>query len=233
MKTRRRSIAGAVGLALVALGASVAAAAPSHAADPGPLSWELAEGETEIVGSLFGDVAVGPGHDETRTLTVSNVGEHDGTLQVSIVNAVIRAGSPADVAGLTVNGQPAASLVGNPTVVQTAPVAAGESVLVPVSLAFTDSGQSGPADAQRNFGFDVRLSLSGEFPAVEAPVVDDDQSYVPADDDATSPDGPRAETGGMLALMDDWSLLSALAFLIGGLLALVPALRRRRKRARA
>ena len=257
MTTRRRSIAAALGLALVGLGASVAAAAPAAAS---PLTWELKPGYTQMVdGALFGDITVAPGHDESRTLIVSNVGDHDGTLTVSVVNAVIHAGSPAELAGLTVNGHSAPSLAGNETVLQTTPVPAGNSVHVPVSMAFSGPSGNSAVVGQHTFSFDIRLALSGELPAVGGDVngvlpgatpgagyddgavlpVDDpaaDDGYIVSDVDAVDPDGPAvadgpvAEADRSITGPNHWPWLAAAAALAAtASFALLKAVRRRRE----
>jgi hypothetical protein len=235
MTTRRRTLAAALGLALIAVGAPTAAAANSSGADGAALNRSLDVGATELVnGSLFGEVTVVPGHFQTRTLTVRNAGELDGILNVSIVNASHEVGLPNDYFDeILVNGRTASSLAGNETVVQTVALPAGEAVGVPVSIRFDGATGTTAVHDEQTFRFDVRLVLSGETPSQpdETPDADDQEVSAPdrtPDEPAPPVSGPLAQTGGEIAGSSMMQLLMAAALAIGGLLALVPAFRRRK-----
>lgn len=171
MTTRRLTLAAALGVALVAAGAHTAVAAPNleGAAGRPVLTWEAEVGDaTTVDGSLFGRVVVVPGHEQSRTLVVTNDGEMPGTLTASIVNAQ-RHQSPADafLHELMINGHSANRLADErETPLTTVPLAAGESVEVPVSITFDSARTTGnrAVVGEQSFGFDVRLVLSGDLP---------------------------------------------------------------------
>jgi len=206
----RHALVGAVAaLALTAPTVASAATAASAASPASELRWDMVVGDQQVVrDSLFGGVTIVPGHDQTRTLVVHNDGDLPGRLVVTVVDARLHQ-APRDgfFDGLTVNGVSASALASQvATTLHVGTLAAGESAEVPVRLALAGSGGNAALVGQQTFSFAVRMVLSGETPAVPG-----------------SPDGPVAQTGGLVRETGPWLLLGAAALA----LALVLARRRR------
>lgn len=245
-RKRRGGIAVALGLGLAAVTTPAAAASPA-AATPAALSPDAGIVELSVAGdreatTLFGDVVVVPGDTQTRSVEVANVGTLPGTLTVEIVDATLTGAPAAFFDHLTINGVTATDLDGVTTAIAPArTLAPGEVVTVPVTLAF-DVVNPAP-DHGRTFTFAVRATLTGDTPTDPSPGPGEGPGPGPADpgtdagtgtgagagtDAGTDVGTTRADTGGALAINRANLLWAAGALLAGGLLALIPVLRRRR-----
>jgi hypothetical protein len=192
--------------AVVAGALGVATATGATARSP-ELTWQLATDEPAVVAqSLFGAVTIVPGHDQTRTLTVRNGGDQTGELVVRIVDTTLRT-APSDgfFDEVTVNGVSASRLAAQDATIHTGALAPGESVAVPVRLAFEGNGGNAAVVGEQAFTFAVAMVLTGS---------------------ATQDDGPAisVETGGVAQRTAPWLLLAGVSLALGVALA-----RRRRE----
>ncbi|MFE6970446.1 hypothetical protein [Isoptericola sp. NPDC057653] len=218
-----------LGVAAGVGGASAAAAAGGTAgtaageADPAVvLPWDGRADEVIVVdGALWGRVTVVPGDGDTRSVRVRNDGPTAGELTATIVDAAAldAADDPTWVDDafyddLTINGVPASVLHQKETLIQTTPLAAGESTDVTLTFAFDghtgnrtgggydeDAGEIVNPDGvgPREFGFDVLLRLAGDAPGPgpePSPDPSPDPSGTPSEPGDPGPSTPAAPGGG-------------------------------------